>query len=119
MQGPLDAAAMALAAHVDEVVDDHATEIAEPQLAGNLPGGGDVEVESGFLGVVFLAEAAAVDVDGDEGLGLIDDDGAAGLERHFSLVNLGDFGFELVFVKQRLAALIEVQAVDVARHDEV
>src|SRR5262249_48811083 len=37
--GLLDATAMLLVAHVDEVVDDHATQVAQPQLAGDLPGG--------------------------------------------------------------------------------
>src|SRR5439155_8587129 len=119
VEGPLDAAAMALAAHVDEVVDDHAAEVAEPKLAGDLLGGGDVEMKRGLFGIVFLAKAAAVDVDGHQGLGLIDDDGATGLEGHFSLVNLGDFGFELVLVEQRLATLIKLQPVRVPRHDEV
>ena len=61
-------------AHVDEVVDDDAAEVAQPQLPGDLLGRVQVHLEGGLLGVVVGAEVAAVDVDGDQRLGLLDDD---------------------------------------------
>ena len=73
----LDVAAVALLAHVDEVVHDHAAQIAEPQLAGDFLGGDLVELVGRFLGRAIGAEVAAVDVDRDEGLGLIDHERAA------------------------------------------
>ena len=69
-QGPLDAAAMPLLAHVDEVVDDHAAQIAQPQLPGDLAGRQQVHLVGGFFGRVVGAEVAAVDVDGHQRLGL-------------------------------------------------
>ena len=68
---------MFLVAHVNEVVDDDPAQVAEPQLSGDLPGRLQIHLVSRFLGIIIGAEIAAVDVDGDQGLGLIDDDGAA------------------------------------------
>ena len=70
--------------HIDEVDDDDAAEVAEANLANDL---GD-RIEIGFDDGVFKARRladifAGVDVDGDEGFGLIDDDGAAALEPDF------------------------------------
>ena len=62
-----DAAAMLLLAHVDEVVDDHAAEVAEAELPGDFLGGQEVHLVGGLFGRVVGAEAAAVDVDGDQG----------------------------------------------------
>src|SRR4029079_6293978 len=58
----LDLAPMHLAAHVDEVVDDHAAEIAQAQLTSDFLGGVEVHLERGLLGVVIRAETAAVHV---------------------------------------------------------
>ena len=68
-----ETAAMPVFAHVDEVVDDHATQVAEAELSGDFPGGDLVESVGGFLGGSIGAEIAAVDIDGDERFGLIDD----------------------------------------------
>ena len=68
-QRPFDVAAMSFLPHVDEVVDDHAAQIAQSQLAGDLLGGGQIQLVGGFLGRVVGAEAAAVDVDGHQGFG--------------------------------------------------
>src|SRR5436309_1848495 len=42
--GPLHVAAMLLLAHVDEIVDDHPPQIAEPKLPGDLLGGEQVHL---------------------------------------------------------------------------
>ena len=44
-------------------------------------GGLQVHLVGGFLGVVVGPEVAAVDVDGHQRFGLIDDDGTAGRQR--------------------------------------
>ena len=41
------------------------------------------------------------------------------LQRHFALVDPGDLVLELVLVEQRLLAFVELQPVDVARHDDL
>ena len=72
-----DAATVPLLAHVDEVVDDHSTEVAQPELAGDFLGRGQVQAKCGFFGVIVRPEIAAVDVNRDEGLSLLDHDRAA------------------------------------------
>ena len=68
---------MLFLAHVDEVVDDHAAQVAQAQLPGDFARGQQVHLIGGFLGRIVGAEIAAVDVDGHQGLGLIDHDRAA------------------------------------------
>ncbi len=93
----LDGAAMLVVAHVDEVVDDDAAEVAEPELAGDFLGGLQVHLERRFLGVVVGAEVAAVDVDGHQRFGLLDDDRAAVGQRDLALLDLGDFLLDAVW----------------------
>ncbi len=47
-QGTFDLAAMAFFAHVDEVIDDHAAQVAQPQLSGDFLGGGQDSTETRF-----------------------------------------------------------------------
>jgi hypothetical protein len=68
--------------HVDEVDDDQAAQVAQAQLAGDLVGRLQVGVERGLLDVAALGGARRVDVDGDQRLGVVDDDGAAGGQAH-------------------------------------
>ena len=54
-----------------------------------------------------------------KGLGLVDDDRAARFQRHAAPMDLGDFLVEVVLVEERLLAFVELQAVDVAGHDQL
>ena len=79
-----------------------------------------VHLVGGFLGRVVGAEVAAVDVDGHQGLGLVDDDRAARPSSGtLAAVDFGDFLVEVVLAEQRLLALVELEAVDVAGHDQL
>ena len=42
-----------------------------------------------------------------------------GLQRHAAAMDFGDFLVEVVLAEQRLLALVELQAVDVAGHDQL
>jgi hypothetical protein len=67
--------------HVDEVDDDDAAEVAQANLADDLGDGVEVGLDDGVFEARRLADVlAGVDVDGDQRFGLVDDDGAAGLE---------------------------------------
>ena len=67
--------------HVDEVDDDDATQVAEADLANDFGDGVEVGLEDCVLEPGGFADVlAGVDVDGDEGFRLVDDDGAAGFE---------------------------------------
>ncbi len=110
-EGTFHVAAMSFLPHVDEIVDDHAAQVAESQLAGDFAGGGLVQLVGGFFGRIVRAEVPAVDVDGDQGLGRIDDDRPASFKRDFAAMDVGDFLFEFVLVEERFAALVQFQAV--------
>ena len=67
--------------HVDEVDDDDAAQVAQANLADDLRDGIEVGLDDGVFEARRLADVlAGVDVDGDQRFGLVDDDGAAGLE---------------------------------------
>ena len=118
-QGPLHAAAMPLLAHVDEVVDDHAAQVAKPELPGDLLGGPQVHFVGGSLGIVLDPEIARVDVDGNQGLGLVDHDRAPFRKRHMPALDLGDLVLDAVLVKKGHFFVIELEAVDETRHDDL
>ena len=99
--------------------DDHAAQVAEADLPGDLLGRLDVHLVGGFLGRIFGAEAAAVDVDRHQRLRLVDDDRAAQTQRNAAAVDLGDLFVEVVLAEQRFLAFVQLQAVDVARHHEL
>jgi hypothetical protein len=68
--------------HVDEVDDDDAAEIPQPQLPGDRLRRLEVGLEDGVVEGAPRDEAAGVDVDGGERLGLVDDDVAAAFQVH-------------------------------------
>ena len=89
-----DIASVGSAAHIDEVEDDEATEIAEAELAADLVGGFHVCSERGCFGVGGAAHLAGVDIDGDEGFGFVDDESPAAWEGDLALVDRLDLRFE-------------------------
>ncbi len=66
--------------HVDEVDDDDAAEVAQPQLPRDHLRGLEVGLEDRVVEAAAADEAAGVDVDRRHRLGLVDDQVAAGLE---------------------------------------
>src|SRR5882724_2336209 len=85
--------AVAALLHVDEVHDNDAAEVAQPNLPDNLLHGFEVSLDDGVLEPrgAFADELAGVDVDGHQRFGVVDDDVAAGLQpdlRAQSLVQL-------------------------------
>ena len=66
-----------LGLHVDEVDDDDAAQVAQPQLPGNGLRRFQVVLENRVIEVAAADEAAGVYIDGGHRLGLIDDQVAA------------------------------------------
>jgi hypothetical protein len=94
--------------HVDEVHDDQAAEVAEADLARGLGGGLEVDgVDDVLLVAAAVLVGAGVDVDGDEGLGFVDDDFAAGGERDLALAGLLDLALDVEAFEDRDAVLVE------------
>src|SRR5579872_690826 len=117
-QGALDAPAMALFAHVDEVVDDHAPQVAQTNLAADFGRGPEVHLIGRFFRVVVGPKVATVDVNGDHRLGLVDDQRPAPREGHMTLLDAGNLVFNSVLMKNRLFGLVQFDAVGVPRkHD--
>ena len=75
---PRSTCVAALRIHVDEVDDDQAGQVAQPQLTGDFVGGFEVGAERRFLDVAFAGHSAGVDVDRDERFRRVDHQIAAG-----------------------------------------
>ena len=69
---------MLIGAHVDEIDDHQAADVAQAQLPRDLFGGLQVGLECSFLDVLATGGPRAVDVDGGQGFGTVDDDRTAG-----------------------------------------
>src|SRR5437667_8968541 len=80
LEGAVDLVAVLGGLHVDEVDDDDAAEVPQPDLSDDLADRLHVDLEHGLLEVTLADVLAGVDVDGDERLRVVDDDVAAGLE---------------------------------------
>ena len=112
----LDLALVARRAHVDEVDHHQTTDIAQAQLAGNLVGGLGVGLQRGLFDVAAAGGAGRVDVDGDQRLGVIDDDRAAGGQLHFTLVGGLDLRLDLEAREQRHLVGVELDLLLVGGH---
>ncbi len=95
--------------HIDEVDDDQAAQVAQPQLAGDFIGRFQIGIQRGFLDVAALGGARRVDVDGDQRFGMVDDDGAARGQGHFALEGRFDLAFDLVTREQRYRVVVTLQ----------
>src|SRR5690554_899343 len=108
--------------HVDEVDDDQAADVAQTQLAGNFLGGFEVGLQGSFLDVSTLGRAGRVDVDGHQGLGVVDHDGAAGGQFDLTVEGGLDLALDLEAVEQGHAVFVQLDLAGVLRHhltDEV
>src|SRR5262249_38414211 len=86
-QRALDVLDVALDAHVDEVDDDDAAEIAQAQLPRHFARGLEIGLVRGLFLTAAAHRAARVDVDRGQRLGAVDHDRAARLERDAALVD--------------------------------
>ena len=117
-QAVLDGALVARLVHVDEVDDDQAADVADAQLAGDLVGGLEVGVGGGGLDVAAARGARGVDVDGDQRLGVVDDDGAARGQLHLVRVGRLDLALDLVAREERDVVGVHLQATTALRGHE-
>ena len=102
--------------HVNEVDDDQATEVAQAQLAGNFFGGFAIGIESSGFDVATAGGARRVDVDRDQRFGVVDDDRAAGRQRHGARVRGFNLVFDLEAREQRHVIAVALDPVDHVRH---
>jgi len=98
-----------LARHVDEVDDDDAAEVAQPQLARDRLAGFEVGLEDGVVEIAAADEAARVHVDRCERFGLVDDEVAARLEVDALEQRLRDLLVDVEQVEDRPLASVVLQ----------
>ncbi len=104
--------------HIDEIDDDQSANVADAQLAGNLVSRLEIRVERGRLDIAAARGTRRVDVNRDEGLGVVNDDTAAGGQLDFVRVGRLDLALDLKSRKERNIVLIELQALlGVRRHE--
>ncbi len=102
LEAALDLRVVAVLLHVDEVDDDEARQVAQPQLARDFLRRLDIGAQRGLFDVALAGGAAGVDVDRDQRLGLVEHDVAAGAQMHHRLVDRRDLALDLVALEQRL-----------------
>ncbi len=71
----------------------------------------------GVLDIVLAGRAPGVHVDGDQRLGLVDDEIAAGLQRHVVREHRVELGFDAVAGEERLRIAIGLHDLGMARHE--
>src|ERR1700683_3502212 len=110
-----DRVAVARAGHVDEVDHDDAADVAQAQLVDDLLGGLEVDLGDRVLQARPLAaadEAAGVDVDHGQRLGVVDDQIATAGQVHAPREHPVDRLVHAVGLEQRLRALPQLHALD-------
>jgi hypothetical protein len=115
----LDRAVVPLLVHVDEVDDDQAREVAEPELTSDFFGGFEIGLERGIFDMVFTGRAARVHVDRNQRFGLVDDNVAAGSQRHCRREHRVQLALDAHAREERLAVAILLYGADVARHQHL
>src|SRR3990167_7821391 len=115
-QGTQHLALMLLIFHIDKVDDDDPAQVAQAQLAGNSSGRLQVGLEDGFFQRAMADEGPGIDVDGAHRLGRINDQVAAGLERHLALQGALNLVFDAIEVEDRPLAGVMLEAIGDFRH---
>jgi hypothetical protein len=101
LQAALDHAVVLARLHVDEVDDDQPRQVAQAKLARHLVGGLEVGAQRRVLDVAVARGAARVHVDGDQRLGLVDDDVAPDLSCTVGLCICSSWGVDAVAGEDR------------------
>ena len=102
--------------HVDEVDHDQAADITQAQLAGDFFSRFQVGLQGGFFDVATFRGTRRVDVDGHQGFGRVDHDGATGRQFDHALEGGLDLAFDLETVEQRNAVFVQLDLAGVLRH---
>ncbi len=102
--------------HVDEVDHDQAADVTQTQLTGDFLSRFKVGLQGGFFDVAAFGGTRRVDVDGHQGFGRIDNDGATGRQFDNALEGGFDLAFDLEAVEQRNAVFVQLDLAGVLRH---
>ena len=110
-------AVVAVFVHVDEVDDDKTRKVAQARLTRHFFGGFKVRAKRRLLDIAFFRRPARVHVDGDQRFRRVDDDIAARLQRNGRVEHGVELLFHLELLEQRLAILVGLHVLCVARHE--
>ena len=103
--------------HVDEVDHDQTTQVTQTHLTGHFISSFTVGAEGGFFNVSATRCTSGVDVNSDQGFGVVHHDSATRGERH----RAGISGFNLVLNletrKERNVFAVALHTIDHVRHD--
>ena len=117
LQPALDGAIVPALLHVDKIDDDETGEIAQAQLAGDFVRRLQIGAQRRVLDIVLARRAARVHVDRHQRFGLVDDQIAAGFQRHM----IGEHGVELGLDpglgEDRRGLAVELHILGMARHE--
>src|SRR5580704_18829845 len=119
LEGVPHLAAVAFFVHVDEVHDDDAADVAQPELARDLFTRLEVVRGDGVLEVARagVREATGVDVDRGERLALIDHERSAAAQRHATRDREPERGLDVIVVEDRPALLVLLHALGEPRQE--
>ncbi len=110
---------MLRAFHVDEIDDDDAAEVAQPDLPHGLGRGLEIDLEHRLLEVPLADVLACIDVDGDQGFRMVDHDVTAGLEPHAPPQRLVDLLLDPCRLEDGRGLLPELDAGGQLRHERL
>ena len=89
--------------HVNEVDDDDSTHIPEPELPGDFPGGFHIYLEDRFFLIVAPDISTAIDVDSNQGFGMVNDQVASPPKPRAPFSRLLDFFLYTKGVEYKIA----------------
>ena len=107
VERPRDLFTIVRAIHVDEVDDDHAADGSNAQLLGDLATGLEVGLGDRVFQADLADEAARVDVDGRQGLHLVDDQIAPRLQPNLAFQRAVDLDLDAVAVEDGVGAVVK------------
>src|SRR6056297_2923647 len=105
--------------HVDEINDDDAAKVAQPELAGKRLGCLHIGLVDGFGKISSADITARIDVYGGHGFGLVNGEMTPGLERYVASQSSRYLIFHAVKIKQRPRAGIRLQSVGPFAYERV
>ena len=104
--------------HIDEIDDNQTADVAQAQLPGDFVCGLEIGIQRGGFDVAAFGGTRRVDIDRDQCLGVIDDDGTARGQRDRMRKRRFNLTFDLVAREQRHRVIVVVlELAQVVRHD--
>src|SRR5258706_206678 len=106
--------------HVNEVDDDDAAKVAQPDLAHDFPDRIHIGLDDRIFKTSSFADIlSGVYIDRDQSLGLVDDDVSPALEPDFRLPRLVDFLVQPELIVERRLLRVELDSVDQPRLEAI